>query len=114
VFDRPLPAVMTIAFCVQKKLAKRRDAARQSMGKRLGAVYIGVSISIAGSVCLTGCLLRSQLERDLEGVAASLGNSLEVAQDVNQNMRAVNRDLALAIEKMSPENVGPQVILGRR
>ena len=51
------------------------------------------------------------MERDLEGVATSLGNSLEVAQDVNQNMRAVNRDLALAIEKMSLENVGPNVVL---
>ena len=102
----------TCCLAWQKKLAQKRDAARQSMGKRLSAVYTGVrgpypSVPALFSACC-GCL---QLERDLEGVATSLGNSLEVAQDVNQNMRAVNRDLALAIEKMSLENVGPNVVL---
>lgn len=94
-----MPPTLCSLLCfprpLQKRLAEKHYVARESIKRRLAAVYIGV-------------------QRDLEGVHASLGASLEVAQDVNQNMRSFNRDVTLTIEKMSAMGVGPSAILKKR
>merc|ERR1711907_241548 len=76
---------------LQKRLGEKREALRASLARRLGSMLNGV-------------------RNDLEGNAASLDKSLEVVQDVNHNMRAVNHDIGLACERMQAMGSGIAIL----